>query len=117
MPDLIMEYSSSVDERTNVQLLLEELHQALIDSQLFDVSSICSRSIRIHQWLLGDKQDREDFIHVTLDVMSGQGKEQKNQLSERLIGVMNDNTCHIESLSVKVRECDVSYSHKSDHHV
>jgi len=37
MPHLVMEYSNSVDERVNVQGLLEDLHHAAIQSGLFEL--------------------------------------------------------------------------------
>ena len=57
MPNLVMEYSNSVDERVNVQLLLEDLHQAEISSGLFEVSSVKSRALRCYHWLVGDEED------------------------------------------------------------
>lgn len=45
MPNLVMEYSNSVDERINVQGLLEDLHRAAIDSGLFEISSVKSATI------------------------------------------------------------------------
>ena len=52
MPNLVVEYSSSVDERVNTQGLLEDLHQVLIDSGLFYssssfVSASCLSSIEL----------------------------------------------------------------------
>ncbi len=40
MPNLVMEYSNSVDERINVQGLLEDLHRAAIDSGLYKFGKI-----------------------------------------------------------------------------
>ena len=51
MPNLVLEYSNSVDERVNVQGLLEDLHQVALHCGLFDAPSVKSRSLRCHNWL------------------------------------------------------------------
>ncbi|MCE0493933.1 5-carboxymethyl-2-hydroxymuconate Delta-isomerase [Vibrio salinus] len=104
MPNLIMEYSNSVDERASVPLLLESLHQGLIDSGLFEVPAIRSRAIRINDWLIGSSEDREDFIHVTLELMEGRSDEQKNRLAEAIIHILSEHAASIESLTATVRE-------------
>ncbi len=56
MPNLVLEYSNSVDERVNVQGLLEDLHQVVMECGLFDIPSIKSRALRCHHWLVGMKR-------------------------------------------------------------
>ena len=46
MPHVVMEYSNSIEERVNVESLLEDLHQVTIQSDLFEVSDIKSRMIQ-----------------------------------------------------------------------
>jgi 5-carboxymethyl-2-hydroxymuconate isomerase len=116
MPNLIMEYTNSVDERANIPLLLEELHQGLITSELFEVPAIKSRAIRLDEWLVGDAQDREDFIHVTVELMAGRTDEQKSQLAEKLIHIMAEQAPNIESLTVNLREIDAICFRKFAHH-
>lgn len=117
MPNLIMEYTNSVDERASIPLLLEELHQGLIDSLLFEVPAIKSRAIRLNDWLVGEKQDREDFIHVTVELMEGRTDEQKSQLAEKLIHIMAEQAASVESLTVNVREMAAVSFRKLAHHV
>ncbi|MFA0520294.1 5-carboxymethyl-2-hydroxymuconate isomerase, partial [Vibrio sp. 10N.222.55.E8] len=61
MPNLVLEYSNSVDERVNIQGLLEDLHQVALTCGLFDIPSIKSRSLRCHNWLVGEEEDSVDF--------------------------------------------------------
>ncbi|MDC0610091.1 5-carboxymethyl-2-hydroxymuconate Delta-isomerase [Vibrio sp.] len=117
MPNLIMEYTNSVDERSNVQLLLEELHQGMMDSELFEISSIKSRAIRLNQWLIGEHQDREDFIHVTVELLKGRTDEEKGRLAEKLIQILAKNAVHIESLTVNIRDMEPLYFRKFAHNV
>ncbi|CAM2955421.1 5-carboxymethyl-2-hydroxymuconate isomerase [Vibrio mytili] len=107
MPNLVLEYSNSVDERVNVQGLLEDLHRAAIESGLFEVSSVKSRALRCHHWLVGDEGDSVDFIHINFDLLAGRTTEQKRELSRSLISVLQQQASHVRSLTVNVRDMDV----------
>ncbi|CAM4462371.1 5-carboxymethyl-2-hydroxymuconate Delta-isomerase [Vibrio agarivorans] len=108
MPNLVMEYSNTVEERVNVQGLLEDLHQVAIESGLFDVASIKSRTLRCHHWLLGEEQDDSDFIHVTFELLDGRTEEQKRDLSRALIEVLAAQASQIRSLTINIRDMDRS---------
>ena len=84
MPNLVLEYSNSVDERVNVQGLLEDLHQVALHCGLFDAPSVKSRSLRCHNWLVGEEDDSVDFIHISFELLSGRTDEQKRELSRAL---------------------------------
>lgn len=106
MPNLVMEYSNSVDERVNVQGLLEDLHQVALQSGLFDVGSVKSRAIRVHNWLIGDESDSVDFIHISFELLAGRTDEQKRELSRQLMAVLQQQASHVRSLTVNMRDMD-----------
>ncbi|MCG6220483.1 5-carboxymethyl-2-hydroxymuconate Delta-isomerase, partial [Vibrio diabolicus] len=81
MPNLVLEYSNSVEERVNVQGLLEDLHRATLDCGLFELASVKSRTLRCHNWLIGEEGDSLDFIHINFELLSGRTPEQKRALS------------------------------------
>ncbi|USD65467.1 5-carboxymethyl-2-hydroxymuconate Delta-isomerase [Vibrio sp. SCSIO 43136] len=108
MPNLVLEYSNSVEQRVNVQGLLEDLHQVAMESGLFDIASIKSRALRCHHWLIGDKEDSEDFIHISFELLSGRTEEQKRDLSRQLMAVLQQQADSIHSLTVNVRDMDRS---------
>lgn len=106
MPNLVMEYSNSVDERVNVQGLLEDLHQVAIQSGLFDIASIKSRALRCHNWLIGEEGDSVDFIHLSFELLDGRSAEQKRELSRQLMEVLVQQASHVRSLTVNIRDMD-----------
>lgn len=106
MPNLVMEYSNSVDERVNVQGLLEDLHQVALQSGLFDVGSVKSRALRCHNWLIGDESDNVDFIHISFELLDGRTPEQKRELSRQLMTVLQEQASHVRSLTVNMRDMD-----------
>ncbi len=107
MPNLVLEYSNSVEERVNVQGLLEDLHKAALDSELFELASVKSRALRYHHWLIGEEGDSLDFIHVNFELLAGRTPEQKRALSRDLMAVLQEQASHIHSLTVNIRDMDV----------
>lgn len=106
MPNLVMEYSNSVDDRVNVQGLLEDLHQVAIQCGLFDIGSIKSRALRCHDWLIGDEADSVDFIHISFELLDGRSAEQKRELSRQLMEVLQQQAGHVRSLTINIRNMD-----------
>lgn len=106
MPNLVMEYSNSVDERVNVQGLLADLHQVALLSGLFDVGSVKSRALRCHNWLIGDEGDSVDFIHISFELLDGRNAEQKRELSRQLMDVLQQQASQVRSLTVNIRDMD-----------
>jgi len=101
-----MEYSNSVEQRVNVQGLLEDLHQAAAKSGMFDLDSIKSRALRCHHWIVGEQGDSVDFIHVNFELLSGRSEEQKRALSRQLISVLQQQAMSVHSLTVNIRDMD-----------
>lgn len=106
MPNLVMEYSNSVDDRVNVQGLLEDLHQVAIQCGLFDIGSIKSRALRCHDWLIGDEADSVDFIHISFELLDGRSADQKRELSRQLMEVLQQQAGHVRSLTINIRDMD-----------
>lgn len=106
MPNLVMEYSNSIEERVNVQALLEDLHQVTIQSGLFGVRDVKSRTLRTHYWLIGDLDDSVDFIHVTLELLDGRSEQQKHDLSVALMDALKSKASFVASLTVNIRDMD-----------
>ncbi len=106
MLHLVMEYSDPVNERVNIDLLLEELHQHLIKTGEFAPKNIKSRAYACNQWLIGEQNDKNNFIHLTLSLLEGRSMETKHQLSQGLLKVLHLHANVLSSLTVEVREIE-----------
>lgn len=104
MPNLVMEYSNSVEERVNIPSLLEDLHQVVLQSHLFEQAAVKSRAIRVNDWLIGDVGNTTDFIHVSVELLDGRSDEQKALLSQQLIEVLQEQAQCIHSLTINIRD-------------
>jgi 5-carboxymethyl-2-hydroxymuconate isomerase len=108
MPNLIMEYTQHVEDRLNTHGLLQDLHQILCDSGLFEICDVKSRAYRCHSWLIGDSEDSQDFIHITVDLLAGRTDEQKQALSQELIDHLHELAPWVASITVNIRNMDRS---------
>lgn len=106
MPNLVMEYSNSVEERVNIPGLLDDLHQVALKSGLFELASVKSRAMRINDWLIGEEGDSVDFIHLSFELLAGRTEEQKRDLSRQLIDTLQGQASHVRSLTVNIRDMD-----------
>lgn len=101
-----MEYSNRIEERANIQSILQDLHQVAIDSNLFEIELIKSRAIRIHDWLVSDKADDVDFVHVTVEMLAGRSLEQRQALSVDLCNALQEKLDFVASITVNIREME-----------
>ncbi|MGC9421035.1 MULTISPECIES: 5-carboxymethyl-2-hydroxymuconate Delta-isomerase [Vibrio] len=115
MPNLVLEYSNSVEERVNIQGLLEDLHQVALQSGLFEASSVKSRTLRCHHWLIGEQGNSVDFIHLNLELLDGRTEMQKTILAQQLISVLSEQAGQVYSLTVNLRDMDRAYFQKITH--
>ncbi|MFC1236868.1 5-carboxymethyl-2-hydroxymuconate Delta-isomerase [Vibrio sp. F74] len=106
MPNIILEYTNSVEDRVNIQGLLEDLHQVALSCGLFQADDVKSRALRCHHWLIGEHDDSEGFIHITFEMLAGRSDEQKKSLSHELIDVLTSQAGTVKSLSVNIRDMD-----------
>lgn len=106
MPNLVMEYSNSIEERVNVQALLEDLHQVTIQSGLFELNDVKSRTLRTHHWLIGELEDSVDFIHINFELLEGRTDEQKLALAQALMAALQAKASFVASLTVNIRDMD-----------
>lgn len=81
MPHCIIEYSKTVD--ISPSCLVEAVHQAVLETALFDASHIKTRALAYEHYQLAD--DSRDFIHVTVRLHSGRTTQQKQQLTAMIL--------------------------------
>ncbi|MGF1724534.1 5-carboxymethyl-2-hydroxymuconate Delta-isomerase [Photobacterium nomapromontoriensis] len=106
MPNLVMEYAEPVAERVNIPGLLTDLHQALLGCGLFTPDTVKSRSYSCQDWLVGDEADIATFIHIEVSMLSGRTAAVKRELSQLLMGVLEQHAATINSLTVDIRDMD-----------
>ena len=107
MPHCIIEHSASIDS----DLLVPLVFAAALKSELFaaDGSDIKVRSTAYTSYQIGN--DKSDFAHIVLKILSGRTNEQKLQLSQRVLAHLETAKLTNCSITVEVVDMDsASYS-------
>lgn len=81
MPHLIIEHSHNLP--TSETNLLNALHDTAASTQLFDPTTIKSRTIEFKHFKLGN--NKCGFVHVQAHIIEGRTTEQKQLLSDALL--------------------------------
>ncbi len=102
MPHCIIEHASSL----NSSELNQVVFQGALESQLFeaDGNDIKVRSIVYDYFLTGIEQ--QDFIHVTLRILSGRSNEAKLKLSQFVLDKLTTLGLKDASITVEVVDMD-----------
>ncbi|MDH5432922.1 MAG: 5-carboxymethyl-2-hydroxymuconate Delta-isomerase [Gammaproteobacteria bacterium] len=79
MPHCIIEYSNKLEKRISAESLLKAVHQAMVDSNLFDPDDVKVRTLSFENYTVGDTE--ADFIHITVKLLDGRDDAQKAELS------------------------------------
>lgn len=111
MPHIIAEYSANLEDRLDVQGLVDDLHRAAIDAQVAELAGIRTRAERREHFRVADGNPANGFVHITARLRVGRPEEKRTALGQalfaaadkRLAGVYPD---HPIGLTVEIHEID-----------
>lgn len=101
MPHCIIELSESLESQS--ETIIRCVHDAAEASGLFDCRDIKTRSRVYRDFILGD--DSDHFIIVTIRLLSGRTKEQKQQLVQSTLHQLK--ALAISDAALFVELCDI----------
>lgn len=102
MPHCIIEYTDNAD--IDINKLIDVAFESVNQSGLFDRSAIKARAIRYENYKSG--QDRDDYIHITIKILSGRNAEQKKHLSDVVLEKVGPHIGRTKSLTVDIVDMD-----------
>ena len=111
MPHIIAEYSANLEDCLDVQGLVDDLHQAAIDSKVADIAGIRSRAARREHFRVADGNPANGFVHITARLRIGRPEEMRKSLGEALLAaadkrLANVYPAHPIGLTVEIYEID-----------
>ncbi|MFT2092962.1 5-carboxymethyl-2-hydroxymuconate Delta-isomerase [Paraglaciecola sp. 2405UD69-4] len=108
MPHCIVEYSKNIEEMISPQVLVKSVHQAAVDSDLFEEASIKTRALAFDYYQTG-KGDTA-FIHLNIKILQGRNHQQKKALADLMLQALVDIAKSPISLTVEIVDIEkVSY--------
>lgn len=111
MPHIIAEYSANLEDRLDVQALIDDLHQAAVESQIADLVGIRSRAARREYFRVADGNSANGFVHIVARLRRGRTAEQRRALGQALLAAADRRLAavypvHPIGLTVEVHEID-----------
>lgn len=109
MPHLIVEYSSNVEPLVDIRRLLSAVHQAAIETGVFDIDTIRTRAERRDAFVIADGDERNAFIAVDVRMGPGQSEEVRMRVGAALFAAIEAATASARRdlrirLSLELRE-------------
>jgi len=111
MPHIIAEYSANLEDRLDVPALIDDLHQAAIETQVAELVGIRSRAVRREYFRVADGNPANGFVHIVARLRRGRTTEQRKALGQALLAAADKRLAavypsHPVGLTVEVHEID-----------
>lgn len=105
MPHCVIEYTRDVEQKIDINNLLETAFNAVETCGHFDRAAIKARAIGFDIFKSG--QNRDDYIHIKLRILSGRTPEQKKEISDHMVANLSQHIENTKSLTVEIIDMDI----------
>jgi 5-carboxymethyl-2-hydroxymuconate isomerase len=95
VPHLIVEYSANIEDRIDLDGLLDALHVRAIESGIFPAGGIRVRAFRAEHYRVADCHPDNGYVHVTAIVGHGRPLDVRERVSRELFELITE---HLQSL-------------------
>jgi 5-carboxymethyl-2-hydroxymuconate isomerase len=111
MPHIVAEYSVNLEDRLDVQALVNDLHQAAIDADVAELVGIRTRAAARTHFRVGDGNSANGFVHIVARLRRGRSEERRKALGQALLAAADRRLAnvyphHPVALTVEVHEID-----------
>mgnify|MGYP003576489452 FL=1 len=95
MPHLIIEYSANVEERIELDELLDKLHATALETGVFPLGGLRIRAHRVTHYRIADNDPANGFVHATALIGHGRPLGLQQRAGEQLFATL---TAHLQNL-------------------
>lgn len=88
MPHIVIEISSNLKDRIDVEGLLDDVHAAALKTGAFAPSAIRTRLIVVDHFRVADGAPDNAFLHAVLRMRPGRSREAKLSIGETIFGAI-----------------------------
>lgn len=99
MPHQIIEYSANLDERLDIQALVDGMHKAAMDVEGLPLGGLRTRAARRDVYQVADRHPDNAFVHVILKLGHGRSEEKRREFGEALFGALCELLAPVSSSS------------------
>ena len=88
MPHCIFEYSANVADEPQWPQIIEKVHEGLVLTGEFVADDIKSRVIKHDNYIIGDGEDNQSFVTLTLQILDGRSDEFKREIAHLALEIL-----------------------------
>ncbi|HZP19687.1 MAG TPA: 5-carboxymethyl-2-hydroxymuconate Delta-isomerase [Bauldia sp.] len=85
MPHIIVEYSDNLERAMDIRRLIDDIHQSVVKSGLFDLAAIRTRAMPRSVYRIADGKPENAFIHVIARIRQGRSVEDRKRLGTMVL--------------------------------
>lgn len=104
MPHIVIEHSKNISEQVKSKQILSLIHKKVVGSGLFRPEAVKARSIEFTEYCL--PEGANNFIHITVSILSGRSIEERSNLSQKLFKELEAHLPEIDKKSVNIHEME-----------
>jgi 5-carboxymethyl-2-hydroxymuconate isomerase len=111
MPHIIAEYSANLEDRLDVQALVDDLHRAAVESSIAEIAGIRTRAVPREHFRVADGKPENGFVHIVARLRIGRPEEKRKALGQALLAAADKRLAdvyptHPIGLTVEIHEID-----------
>ena len=119
MPHIVVEYSSNIEDRIDLQRLIRRLHDTAIGTGLFPLGGTRTRAARRNDYRIADGHPDNGFVHVTMRIGHGRDADAKTRAAQAVFDALCEHLAPLFDasplgISFEVQELDPALSFKKN---
>jgi 5-carboxymethyl-2-hydroxymuconate isomerase len=112
MPHFVIDCSENILSLKSPKEIMQAVYDTAESTDLFDVGDIKVRINPFQHYNIGNIDD--DFIHVFANIMEGRTRDQKSNLSNKIVSQLKVMFPEVPILSINIRDFEkATYCNKS----
>jgi 5-carboxymethyl-2-hydroxymuconate isomerase len=84
MPHIVVEYSANLENQIDILKLVEEVHEAALQTGEFEVAAVRTRASRREYYAIADRHRDNAFVAIWVRIASGRTPERRKGLGEQI---------------------------------
>lgn len=117
MPQILLEYTDNIPVKGNFSALFAELHQVLTETLPTNFAHCKSMCRPQSLFFIGDQNPKNGFVNLTIKVVAGKNKENKDLAAERALNLLDNffrADQHAMNIKITLEIMDVEYCYFKD---
>jgi 5-carboxymethyl-2-hydroxymuconate isomerase len=92
MPHLTIEYSANLEDKMDVQRLVDRIHETALETGIFPLGGVRTRAEPRKYYRIANGDPRAAYIHMVVRIGPGRDVDTRRNAGERIFGALCDFT-------------------------